>query len=348
MARLYDRKFSIVVANEAGKGIELAALRCRFAIRQWDRQTPNNMDLEITNLSRATGARMMKEFTRVQVSAGYEGQYGIIFDGTIIQARQGRSSPTDTYCHIVATDGDQAHNRAVLNTTLAAGSTPADVHQVVLKAMAPYGVAKGHTDPALTGPALPRGKVLFGMARDTMRDLSRSTGTSWSITNGRMDVVSPTGYLATEAVVITAETGMVGMPVITPEGIMLRCLLNPLLKPFQRIKLKNASIQQARLAPTFAGAQEPSFQLLPHTEDDGIYKILAVDHRGDTRGNDWYSEIACIAASQGATAASGARGRSAPTDIKPLQPGQARTGAAALPAVATDIRPLSVTSGAGI
>ena len=170
-------------------------------------------------------------------------------------------------------------------------------------------VGCGYIDPAVdAGPALPRGRVLFGMARDVLHDVCRTTGTNWSIQNGRLQVISPTGYLPNEAVVINRETGMVGLPAVAPDGIYVRCLLNPLIKVNQRVKLDNDSIQQQRMTPAVGGFEDPKFGLLPKVEGDGIYKVLAIDHFGDTRGKEWYSEICCIAASQGGTKASLGRG----------------------------------------
>ena len=29
-------------------------------------------------------------------------------------------------------------------------------------------------------------------------------------------------------------------------------------------------------------------------DDDGIYRIIKVEFKGDTRGNDWYADMLCI------------------------------------------------------
>lgn len=330
-ARLYDRKCSVIVANEAGQGLELAGLRCRFQVRQFESATPNNCYLHISNLSRATAGRMKKEFTRLEISAGYEGRYGTIFTGTIIQSRFGRDSPTDTFCGIVAADGDPAHNQATINVTLPAGSKPEDAHKAALTAMNPLGVVAGYTDPQMTGDALPRGRVLFGMARDTLHKVARTTDTQWSIQNGRVIVTSRDGYLPNEVVELNAETGVIGLPQISPDGIYVRCLLDPLLKVGTRVKLNNSSIQVPKVGVDpkagggFVGPNGTSdlgknFALLPYIESDGQYKVLACDHTGDTRGHDWFSDCCCIAATQGTTPAATARLRSVPIDVKPLPP----------------------------
>jgi hypothetical protein len=36
--------------------------------------------------------------------------------------------------------------------------------------------------------------------------------------------------------------------------------------------------------------------------DDGYYKIIVLEHEGDTRGNPWYSNIVCLAVDMSANA----------------------------------------------
>jgi hypothetical protein len=52
-------------------------------------------------------------------------------------------------------------------------------------------------------------------------------------------------------VVLTADTRLIGMPTQTMDGIMVKCLLNPLLLVNGRIKLDNASIQLAAQSPAY-------------------------------------------------------------------------------------------------
>ncbi len=34
--------------------------------------------------------------------------------------------------------------------------------------------------------------------------------------------------------------------------------------------------------------------LLPQTDADGQYRVLVVDHVGDTRGSEFYSRVTCV------------------------------------------------------
>lgn len=281
------RACSLVVAGNSGQGLELGELRVTFQTKKGDTETPNSAEVSIYNLSEATASRMRREFTRVILQAGYQGNCSIIFDGGIRQSIRSRENGTDTVLTLVCADGDQAYNFATVNTTLAAGSTPADRVKVCQQQFEAKGVTAGHM-PDLGGAGLPRGKVMYGMGRKFMRDEAENTKTSWSIQDGALVMLKHAGTLPGEAVVLTHETGLVGTPEQTNEGITVRCLINPRLRIGGRIKLDNRSIQAAKTDLKMS-AQRP-----PKMDSDGFYRILKVEFSGDTRGNDWYADMICI------------------------------------------------------
>ena len=138
----------------------------------------------------------------------------------------GEGEGVDTCLEISAGDGDRAYNYALVNTSLAAGSTPDDHVRACMKAFSAKGIEPGYI-PLLPGQKLPRGKVMYGMARAYMRDTARRTGTAWSFQKGKMQMVPASGYLPGEAVVLSAGTGLIGTPKANDKGIEIKCLLNP-------------------------------------------------------------------------------------------------------------------------
>lgn len=285
--RQWLRKCSLVVAGGGGAGLELAELHVTFATKKGDVETPNSAEIRVYNLAEATASRIQKEFTRVVLQAGYAHNFGIIFDGNIRQRRTGRENGTDTWLEIIAADGDRAYNFATVNTTLAAGSKPEDRVKACQSAFAAKGAQAGYM-PELPQEKLPRGKVMYGMARKHMRDAAETTDCSWSFQDGKMQMLKNAAYLPGEAVLLTHETGLVGTPEQTNEGIKVRCLLNPKLRIGGRIKLDNKSVQQAKTDLKLS-AQRP-----PRLDADGFYRVLKVEFSGDTRGNDWYADLICI------------------------------------------------------
>lgn len=280
------RKCTLIVAN-GSEGIDLSQLHIQFSVGQSDLETPNNAFIRVFNLSQDTSKRIQKEFTRVVLQAGYEnGAFGIIFDGTIKQIRRGKLNSMDTYLDILAADGDEGLNFGVVNKTLAAGATPKDQAAVYAEAM---NTPIGYQEYGIGDVSLIRGKVMYGMARDGMRNLARSTQTTWTVQDGKVVVLPLTGYLPNEAVVLNSKTGMIGLPEQTQEGIAVQCLLNPKLRIGSQVQIDNASIQRAQINLAYT-----AFNVFPSVADDGFYRVLVCEHEGDTRGQPWYSKLTCL------------------------------------------------------
>lgn len=284
--RQWLRACSLVVGT-GSSGLDLSALRIKFATHKGDLETPNHAEITVYNLAPETVSRIRGEFKRAVLSAGYTGNAGIIFDGQIRQVRTGREG-ADTWTEITVADGDRAYNFATVSTTLAAGARPADQVAACGSSMAAKGTGIGYV-PDLGGQALPRGKVMYGMARSYLRDTSQTTDTTWSIQDGLLQMVPADGYLPGEAVILTAATGLIGSPEQTAEGIKVRCLINPRLRIAGRIKLDNTSVLTAK-----TDLKIGAVNMTPKLDRDGYYRILKVEHSGDTRGTDWYADLLTI------------------------------------------------------
>lgn len=302
-APLYLRQWALTVGNPGGAALNLSTstpgfdLQFQFRIRHKDVQTLSAATVRVLNLSDQTAQRVQKEFSTVVLQAGYPGTMGLIFSGTIKQVRRGRINATDTYLDIAAADGDAPYNFGVAITTLAAGYTETDLRNAILTAFNnnPLGVSvpAGYLGDITVNNPAPRGRVLYGMARDYARDFALSQEFTWSILDGKFQLVPLKGYVPGNAIVLTSNTGMIGLPEQTENGISVKSLLNANIRHGRRVWINNKSVQQA-LQPiaAFAGVQPYYF---PSIANDGLYRVIAVDHYGDSRGNDWYSELICVA-----------------------------------------------------
>lgn len=300
------RKVGLVVSGQDGNGLNLSQFRVNFKIFQSDFETPNNAIIKVYNLASATAQQIRKEYTQVTLQAGYQnGAYGVVFQGGIKQVRIGRDSQTETYLEIYAADSDMLYNFGTIATNVAAGQTPQQQIGKIAQAMgAQVGDIQFSTGPA----ANVRGKVLYGMARTQLRNIARTGLSTWSIENGKVVYRSLTGYSSGEAVVINAQTGMINLPEQTEEGVRVRCLLNPKIVVGTQIQLNQDSIQQAALntisgqgqsaalfSPNRQTAESQIAAQLPGLSADGFYYVMVAEHEGDTRDNDYYTTLTCLA-----------------------------------------------------
>lgn len=322
MTQQWLRKASLLAGDLNDNGVDLSALRFTFEVRRGDRETPNSARIRIYNMNPHTANRVSQEFSRVMLQAGYEGSYGVIFDGSLIQARQGRENATDTFLDLTCADGDRAYNFATINTTLAAGATHADVVDAAFKAFAEKGVTRGYI-PDLTGNAYPRGRVLFGMARDVMRDVAMDLDMDWSFQNGQLTMIPRTAFIPGDIWEVNQDTGMVGMPVQQRNYIFVRMLLNSSIKIGSVIRLENASIQRYEFGLSISDQERNGFDAVSNhlnnpTGKYGFYRVMVAEHTGDTRGNEWYTDATCIAVD--ATAAIDLANRATRNAIAPPPP----------------------------
>ena len=287
MTQQWIRRVSLIVGDATGKGLDLSELHVSFRIFSATTQTPKHTTIRVYNVKDATAKSIQKEFKQVFLQAGYGDNFGLIFSGAIKQVRKGRENATTTFIDLIAADGDEAYNWSVANTTLAAGWSQSDYHRALLQSMAQYGIAAGFT-PAFAPTKMPRGKVCYGMTRDYMRQLAGASGTHWSVQNGQLQMVPINGFVPGEAIVLTSATGLIGNPVQTVDGIIVKSLLNPNIKPGTRVQINNSSIQQAALSTDYT-----ALNYFPSLDDDGFYKVYALAQSGDTRGQDFYSEMIC-------------------------------------------------------
>jgi len=311
------RKIGLIVFS-GNKAIDLSEFRIKFNTQAASVETPNSVAIRVYNLADATVQKITEkgEFSDVALNAGYEGgNYGLIFKGTIKQYRIGRESATDNYLDILASDGDLGFNQGYINTTLASGYTLEDVTKACQAGMpsttlAPTGGIKFSGGGNFLNPQL-RGTVLFGLPRIHMRNCAATLNAAWSIQNGALTLIPKTGYLPGEAVKINVGTGLIGIPEQTDEGVNIRCLLNSSIKVGGLIRLNNKELQ--RLMSSGGNPyntpynQRAGIQFNAPLSDDGTYMAFGIEHEGDTRGHDWYTNLICLAVDTTAPASNSVR-----------------------------------------
>lgn len=286
----YGRRFVLTVYNSNLLGIDLSQLRCKFSVKQSSNMTPNGASIRVYNLDNNTALLIKQQFTRVVMEGGYFSNPGVIFQGNIKQVIIGRESATDTFIELNCGDGDLAYNYAIVNTSIASGSSQADQLAQIAAPMAKLGVGMMQNQPALQKANLPRGKTLFGQSRDKLRDFAKQNGLTWSIQNEKLGFIPQNSFAPGTAVKLTSQSGMIGTPEQTTWGVNVVCLMNPMIHPGQRIQLDNASIADIKIDANVV-LNANSIPAL-HTAD-GIYYVLVVEQSGDTRGVEWYSKLIC-------------------------------------------------------
>jgi hypothetical protein len=284
-----------LIVSGVNSAIDLSQLRFTFNIYASDTESPNNATIRVYNLKTETLNTIVNEYTSVALDAGYGSNVANIFKGDIKQFRRGKEDNVTTFLEIAAADGDELYNFGTLNLTLAQQTTLAQRYEAICNQL---GAVKDPNSTAFlqsTGGIDPKGKTYFGMFRAAMREIANTAACRWSIQGGKIVLIPLTGFLPGTPIPINSTTGMIGVPEDTDNGIIINNLLNPLFQPGLRVQLNSADIPEWIIKQqgypnykdnsTFAAGVEQGL---------GVYRIMVVEHHGDTRGLPWYSELTCL------------------------------------------------------
>jgi hypothetical protein len=292
MSRQWKRSVEVIVGKD-GEGVSIANLRIKFTVTKTVDSVPNSCVITIYNLNFSNESKIETELKDLIVKAGYVGEERLIFTGNIKYVYKYRDT-VDRILEIEGGDGDEDYKSAIVNHTFAAGTSD---DQVISKAIESFkSTKKGYI--SIKPKTRRRGKSYSGNTRNLLNQLSDKHDANWSIQDGELVIVEDSEQLPDEAIVINSETGMIGAPEINDRGISVTCLLNPKLRVNGVIQLDNNSIKpNRRQTPKLANSREKqeAVQQEPVRESpDGLYKVVKLTHKGDTRGNEWFSEIECI------------------------------------------------------
>jgi len=308
-----------IAGSGDGTGLDLSQLRINFSVRKTTSgQSANLFKARVYNLSKPNASNpnapntveKIKQYARVQLACGYllEKNLTMIFDGTVLMYIVGKENATETYVEILAGDADEMLNSSYASLTWpSAGSTPS---QRVKDMLNQAGVPIGQVIPAQGEQKSIRGQSYIGMLNKGIRREINATNSDFWIDNGKAYVVPWDGYLPSEIVNLSPQTGMVNVPKVTPNGIEVDCLLNPKLRLGTLVKIQSDLLSDV---PYLPGAKNPytgtglqaiganaaggnSFQYpAPAVSPVGIYKIMLLNHFGDTKQNMWRSSIVGLA-----------------------------------------------------
>lgn len=277
-------------------------LRVSFQIESHTLQSPDLAQFVIFNPSRQTAVKVQKEFTDLVFSAGYEGNTGEIFKGSIVETQYGEKIDnfTTTLLRIWCANSDLAYSNARVNTSLAAGSTPQTIVDTCLQSLGQFGVTMGQVAGIdLSQPRFPRGIVLAGMARDFLREVALSKGATHTLSNGRLSIVGKDASVPGGPIVLSPSTGMIGQPIQRPEGIIVECLINPAIQVNTNIQIKSDIVSPSiNGSPVLPNLTDRQTQLQNQLDPNGNYRVLHSLINGDSRGDAWTMTLTTLGVSQ--------------------------------------------------
>lgn len=265
--RQYGRRYRLEVGNGT-QSIVIDNLAISFNIEKTISEEPNTSKIEIYNLNADNRNQIAnKIFNQVKLFAGYDDPR-LIFAGQITQAYTIRDD-LDFITHIESGDGQADYSRGRVYTTLKAGVKDSDVVNICVKAM---GSSKQGVIDLPRDKALPRCKVLSGDIKEYLKHVAKNNDANWHILDGNLNILPKNKVLNnSEGFILSEQTGLIGSPEKTDDGLKITCLLNPVLNIGGLIRVKSIL-----------------------SEYDGDYKITQLTHNGDFLNDTWQTELIAI------------------------------------------------------
>ena len=247
-------------------------LEVSFSVSQSLSSAANDATIRLKNLTEGHRNGMGRELEDVRLEAGYINEtgsdMGIIFAGQVRKVSSTREG-ADIITTLECGDGDRALRRADVSKAFPAGTWVKDVIGHVAEAFEGHGATVGEMRLPDLGK-LRRPYAMCGSAKREMDRLCGAAGTYWSITNGVLETVPGDGWIGSVQS-FDAESGLIGVPTVTDNGVEAEVFLSPGIRPGRRVHIASRLVE--------IGA------------DDGLCRVSAVTFSGSNRGDRCTAQI---------------------------------------------------------
>lgn len=250
----------------------------------------------------ASGNTPITQGDLLTISAGYQVNFdpeaNIIFQGTVLQPAWDRENVTDfkTTLRAIIDPGN-----IYLSTTMGPFQTQGKIVAAMATA-ANTPIEQVDTSALPTGP-LPRAKPVFGTVNNVLDTVQRTTDLRIWVSPKGLNVramsgepqpadlvfgpsAAGTGYRPTAGSTASYTPTLIGTPQQTEQGILFRVLLDSRIKMASIVKIDQSVIRQL---PRYPG--NATFSQL---DQDGSYVVCGMTHQGDTRGQEWYTDVTAL------------------------------------------------------
>lgn len=249
--------------------------KIEFELERTLKHNPNQCSLRIYNLNESSRTTFKDDNLYLVFEAGYIGNMNVLFAGDVTYALSEHDG-TEWVTHLEVADGDRMLASARISRSYRPGTTFRTVLSDAYSSVGQQLPDNVRSDPAFAR-TLPNGYSAFGDLRQFMTKILRPLGYSWSVQDGKIQVLSPEGTTNT-VFTLSAANAMIGAPEFgqpprtTKKGkkkhptVTVKCLLYPQLRPGGIVELLSETIS-------------------------GSFKLLSVKHKGDYTGKDWVTEV---------------------------------------------------------
>ena len=267
MSKNWKRKIELIVG---GRLLSLDEFDIAFMYNFGCDEEPNEIEIEIKNLSRTTINSYIAKDKQFMVNAGYEGDVGNIAKGYVIDTNTGWNG-TEKDTNILGLDASEDYLNKYISKSYKEGTMALTILRDICSMS---GLAIGEVS-LNKNIQYPRGRVVTGKLRDILKSIvEQDCETNLQITNGTILIRNIGQGLAT-GFILSSETGLIGSPepiTNTDDAIAaekrpdysIRCLLNYRIGPMSRIKIKSKELEADAvvISGSHMGSKDGAFETI--------------------------------------------------------------------------------------
>jgi len=285
VTRLWKRIIRVTVSGKSGSATFDASqtpnhgLQISFNCSKSLGSKQNSGTVVITNLSKDRRNKLGEEYDELTLEFGYQGgPMTVLIKGNIRDVTHAKTSP-DITSTIEVGDGDKAVEKGAASKTFKAGTKPKEIVEYLRDQMP--GLKKGEIKGLDDLPATKRPTTVYGYAYRELDTLGRQHSFYWSIQDGKFQAVKNDEHLGGD-ILISAETGMLGVPTPTDKGCKVTCLIIPGLAPGKTMKVMSEFIDTGKGKDNEKRSTDAG---------GGVFRIAAISYSGSSREDDCTAEV---------------------------------------------------------
>lgn len=289
---LFNRKLQITVGNDDEAVIIKQPLKITAKIVKDGKVGEDDFaEISIYNLSEETRGRFNEQYSKIIIEAGYDTELSVAFVGDIQNATHSKEG-TEWITRVIAGDGAQVLDQALINKTYKKGTTLGDMLDDIQRISGVDELTAINID---LDKILERGKSVNDMARNVLTKEGQSNGFDWSMQDGKFVLVDIKKSRVETFVVLSATSGLIGTPewinsgndksqTVTQEGTRIKTvsLAMPTIRPFDKILIKSGALS-GKIGAKIVNTNS--------TEMSEFFKVIKVMHEFNSYDGDFKTTI---------------------------------------------------------
>lgn len=288
MSQLYNKAVEVVIGKQGETGLSITDLRVSFDITKRVTSEPNHGKISIYNLNKLNRDAISGSDIVCVLKAGYNSDasdpiMGIIFGGDVFEV-DSKKSGGEIITEITVLERQVKNTSNHVEVNFSSAIKTEKVIRTILKhfgyrEQAVTNIIKEAKDKGYSlSKEWPNGLSLSGNVKTVLDRVLSYEGLNWFVIDDLIFIDKINAKKTDEAILLTSETGLLDVPFsyyskkhkkkedITTEGLKIKCLMQPDLKPGKIIKIVSEGV-------------------------NGFFKILEARFTGDTHGGEWVVEV---------------------------------------------------------